>query len=231
MPVFAAAMPEFQTPTVRLVAVYYSKRGTTRSLVDSFGRGASAIGGAAFKAIPVDAADDHWEDLHAADGIVFASPTYIGSIAAEFKLFVEKLSNPVWLDRLWVGKLAAGITVSSGRSGDKLNCLMQMVIFAAQMGMIWVPVPVIGGHYSSKSSEGDLNRLAGYLGIMAQANSDQDVPDVPPRSDHLTAEIHGEFFARTAQQLKLGRSGAPPPDPLPWSRAETIRKAANPEEG
>lgn len=210
---------------VRVAVVYYSQRGNTKSLVDSFARGAGVVPGVSVHALHVDEADANWQVLDEAHAIVFATPTYIGSVAARFKEFIEKLSNPTWLDRLWVGKLAAGITVSSGHSGDKLNCLMQLVIFAAQMGMIWVPMPVIGGGYRSTSTDRDLNRMAGYLGVMGQANSDQDVPDVPPPSDHRTAEIHGEYLALTARQLQLGRDRHPTPEPPAWSRDLTAAGA------
>lgn len=216
-----ARMTRGEAPEVRVAIVYYSNRGTTKALVDSFAGGVQSVGGARAQTVAVADVDQHWDDLHAADGIVFATPTYIGSVAAEFKRFVEKLSNPIWLDRLWVGKLSAGITVSSGSSGDKLNCLMQLVIFASQMGMIWVPMPILGGNYSSRGSDEDLNRMAGYLGVMAQANSDQDVPDVPPRSDRRSAEVHGEYFGRTAQQVKIGREIKPMPGPPPWARELT----------
>ncbi len=153
----------------------------------------------------IEEADNNWQVLHDADAIVFGTPTYIGSVAAEFKAFIEKLNGPIWLDRMWTGKVAAGFTVSAGRSGDKLNCLMQLVIFASQMGMVWVSQPLLGGNYSTQGSEEDLNRMAGYLGVMAQANIDQDTSVVPPESDRITAEIHGEHIAGVARDLAWGR--------------------------
>lgn len=218
-------MTDSQDNPSQIAVVYYSQRGTTKALVESFIRGVERVDGVTARALSVDEVDAHWQVLDDAQAIVFATPTYIGSVAARYKEFIEKLSNPTWLERLWVGKLAAGITVSSGFSGDKLNCLMQLVIFASQMGMIWVPMPVIGGGYSSTRTERDLNRLAGYLGVMSQANSNESVPDVPPRSDHRTAEIHGEFLAMTARQLGAGRVAHPWPSPLPWSREITIKGA------
>ena len=110
---------------------------------------------------------------------------------------------------MWVNKIAAGFTVSAGRSGDKLNCLQQLVIFAAQMGMIWVPVRITGGNYSSAGSEADLNRMAGYIGLMAQANIDEPPELAPPPSDIETAEMHGHHVASVARQYALGRRELP----------------------
>jgi len=207
---------------IDIVIIYYSQKGHTKALVDSFARGASSVDNVGVTLVSVDEVDDNWPRLNGAHAIVFATPTFIGSVAAEFKKFVEKLT-PTWLHRKWVGKLSAGITVSSGLSGDKLNCLMELVIFASQMGMIWLPMPVIGGRYKSTGGEHELNRMAGYLGVMAQANSDQDATLAPPPSDHRTAEIHGEYVALTARQVTLGRELSPNPDPLPWAREITIR--------
>ena len=110
---------------------------------------------------------------------------------------------------MWLNKVAAGFTVSAGRSGDKLNCMQQLVIFASQMGMIWVPLRITGGNYSSQGSEEDLNRMAGYLGVMAQANIDEDTDHAPPPSDIQTAELHGNHIANVTRQYASGRRQFP----------------------
>ena len=86
-----------------------------------------------------------------------------------------------------------------------LACLQQLVVFASQMGMIWVPVRITGGNYSSQGSEDDLNRMAGYLGVMAQANIDEPPELAPPPSDIRTAELHGNHIANVARQFAHGR--------------------------
>ena len=47
--------------------------------------------------------------------------------------------------------------------------------------------------------------MAGYLGVMAQANIDEDTSGVPPESDRRTAEIHGEHIAAVTRDLVWGR--------------------------
>jgi NAD(P)H dehydrogenase (quinone) len=190
--------------------VYYSGfKGATQALAEAICRGAQTVPGCDVLVIPVDEVDQHWGRLHASDAIIFGTPTYMGSVAAKFKEFIEKLAGEVWLERLWLNKVASGFTVSAGRSGDKLNCLQQLVIFASQMGMIWVPVRVTGGNYSTQGSENDLNRMAGYLGVMAQANIDEPVDLAPPSSDIETAEMHGAHVATVAMQYALGRRQHP----------------------
>lgn len=190
----------------KIAIVYFSNfKGNTEILAKAVQRGAESVEDTEVTLIHTDAVDEHWATLHAADAIIFGSPTYIGSVAARFKEFIEKLAGEVWLQRLWVNKVAGGFTVSAGRSGDKLACLQQLVTFASQMGMMWVPMRITGGNYSSQGSETDLNRMAGYLGVMAQANIDEPAELAPPPSDIATAELHGNHIANVARQFAHGR--------------------------
>jgi multimeric flavodoxin WrbA len=198
------------TISIRVCVVYFSQfRGATEQLARAVARGAESVPGTDVQLIPVEEVEAHWGTLHGADAIVFGTPTYIGSVAAKFKEFIEKLAGEVWLERMWVNKIAAGFTVSAGRSGDKLACLQQLVTFAAQLGMLWVPLRITGGNYSSAGSESDLNRMAGYLGVMAQANIDEPAEQAPPKSDIETAELHGNHIAHVTRQFACGRRAAP----------------------
>lgn len=202
----------------RITIVYFSGfRGSTRRLAEVIGEGARRVADTDVELVSVDQVDDRWARLHASDAIVFGSPTYVGSIAARFKEFIEKLAGDVWLSRAWTGKLAGGFTVSAGRSGDKLIALQQLIAAAAQMGMVWVSQPVLGGNYSTSGSEADLNRMAGYLGVMAQANIDEGPDRAPPESDLETARIYGEHIANLARQLRAGRAALGVPEPPPFT--------------
>lgn len=196
--------------TTSISIVYFSGfKGATKQLAEAVRRGAAGVEDTDAVLIRTQDVDEHWARLHSSDAIIFGTPTYIGSVAAEFKVFIERLAGSVWLERLWLNKIAGGFTCSAGRSGDKLNCLQQLVIFAAQMGMIWVPVRITGGNYSTQGSESDMNRMAGYLGVMAQANIDEPPEKAPPPSDIQTAEQHGEHIATVARQYSLGRRERP----------------------
>jgi multimeric flavodoxin WrbA len=194
----------------QVAIVYFSSfKGNTERLAQAVKRGAESVPDTTATLIHTDDVDQHWATLHAADAIIFGSPTYFGGPAARFKAFVERLAGQVWLERLWVNKISGGFTVSAGRSGDKMACLQQLATFAAQAGMLWVPLRITGGNYSSQGSEEDLNRMAGYLGVMAQANIDEPLELAPPRSDILTAELHGNHIANVARQFRHGRLAFP----------------------
>ena len=147
------------------VSIVYdsSFKGQTEVLAKCVLEGVNSVDNVKGYMIHVKNVDDHWNTLHNSQAIIFGSPTYIGGVTAQFKQFIELLAGEIWLKRMWKNKFAAGFTISAGRSGDKLNCLTDMVIFASQMAMIWIPQHILGGNYSTAGSEDDLNRMAGYL--------------------------------------------------------------------
>ncbi|MCB5189438.1 flavodoxin family protein [Methylobacillus arboreus] len=184
----------------KVVVVYHSGYGHTEVQAKAVARGAEKVAGAEVKLFNSEEAQQNWDALNAADAIIFGSPTYMGSASAQFKAFMDA-SSSIWYNRGWKDKVAAGFTVSASQSGDKLNTLVQLTIFAAQHGMIWVGNDLLPGNNSSTGSVNDLNRLGGFLGGLAQANSDQG-PDVAPlQSDLLTAEHLGERVANIAKKI------------------------------
>ena len=139
-----------------------------------------------------------------ADAIVFGAPTYMGSVSAQFKAFMDA-SASVWFTRGWKDRLAAGFTNSASQSGDKLNSLQQLSIFAAQHGMIWVGLDLLPGNNSSKGSVNDLNRLGSFLGAMAQSNNDEGPEKGPIASDLATAKHLGQRVATLTAQFKAAK--------------------------
>ena len=90
-------------------------------------------------------------------------------------------------------------------SGDKLNTLVSIAIFAAQHGMHWINLGMLPGWNSSSGSGEDLNRLGSSLGAMAQANVDEGPDVVPPASDVRTAYGLGVRVATVTHQLVRGK--------------------------
>lgn len=183
-----------------IAVVYHSGQGHTRALARAAVNGIEEAGALAALYTAEEAAQN-LEAFARYDGIVFGSPTYMGSVSASFKLFMEESRH---VRGAWRDKLAAGFTNSASHSGDKLNTLVQMSIFAAQHGMLWVSLGLRAGNNSSRGSENDLNRLGSFLGAMAQSNADQDDTIAPPLSDRQTAFQLGLRVARIAQQMRAG---------------------------
>ena len=204
------SMPEPDT-TVSVAVVYDSGSrgypvlsGRTRVLAEAVATGARAVEGTLVTLIPVADRASHWEALDAADAVVFGCPTYMGSGSAALKAFMEE-TIPQFLEQRWKDKLAAGFTNSAGMSGDKLLALQQLAGFAAQHGMIWITLGQLPGWPTSAGSADDPNRLASFLGLMAQSNADQGPDLAPPASDRATAERFGQRISEVAHRWARGR--------------------------
>ena len=61
--------------------------------------------------------------------------------------------------------------------------------------MIWISLGQLPGWQSSNGTAADLNRLASFLGLMAQSNSDQGPDQAPPEKDRRTGELFGRRIA------------------------------------
>lgn len=193
---------------VRVAVVFHSGFGHTRVQAEAVHRGAAGTPGATSVLVPVDHVGAHWDDLDAADAIVFGTPTYMAGPSAPFKAFLDSTSAR-WQEQRWQDKLAAGFTNSAGMNGDKLATLQALSLFAMQHSMVWIGLGLPPGNHSSEGSPDDLNRLAGFLGAMAQSNADQPPELVPPASDQRTAEHLGARVARAAQRWRrAGRLAA-----------------------
>lgn len=174
----------------RLAIVYHSSYGHTAKVAEHVRQGAVRVAGVTVTLMAVDAVD--WPALDAADAIVLGAPTYMGSVSAPFKAFMDHTSRQ-WLRQEWKDKLSAGFTNSGGLSGDKLSVLIQLQVFAAQHGMLWVPFSLM----PTGTGPDDLNRLGSHLGLMTQSdNAPAEI--TPPAGDIRTAEAFGEHVAERA---------------------------------
>ncbi|HUO43296.1 MAG TPA: flavodoxin family protein [Burkholderiales bacterium] len=186
-----------------VVVVYHSGYGHTGKQARAVCDGVKSVAGTVAQLVAVADVDRHWNDLTQADAIIFGAPTYMGSISAEFKKFMEA-SSKLWFTQEWKDKLAAGFTNSASLNGDKLSSLLELSIFAAQHSMIWVSLGLLPAN-NSKSQRNDLNRMGSYLGAMAQSDSDVDADVAPPSGDLETARHLGRRVAEVAARFSAGR--------------------------
>lgn len=186
--------------TCKVCVIYHSGYGHTQRVAESVVNGAKLVTDTDCKLIPVselDEASPLWDDLDSADAMIFGSPTYMGSVSADMKKFMEATSGR-WMEMKWADKLAAGFTNSASQNGDKQNTLVSFVTFAAQHGMVWINLNQPPGNNSSGGSVDDMNRLGASLGAMAQSNADEGPDTAPLPSDLKTAELLGERVAQCA---------------------------------
>lgn len=185
----------------KIAIVYHSGYGHTTVLAESVAEGARRVPGTQVDLVKVEEAEAKWDLLNKADGLVFGAPTYMGSASAPFAAFMDA-SSKIWMKQQWKDKVAAGFTNSGSQNGDKLNTLVQMMLFAMQHGMVWIGLGLLPGNNTSKGSANDINRLGSFAGAMAQSNNDESPDVAPPESDRKTAALLGERVAKFASRQK-----------------------------
>lgn len=188
---------------VRIAIAYHSGYGHTERVAEAIAEGIKTQKDTALSIIRVDKITEaDWEALNLADAIIFGAPTYMGGVSGPFKTFLDQTSK-YWMQNKWKDKIAAGFTNSSSYSGDKLNALMQMVVTAAQHGMIWVGQGELPPSKSGKdnyATPSEINRLGSSLGLMAQSNNDTPLV-TPPAGDLETARIFGKRIVQITEKF------------------------------
>jgi len=148
------------------------------------------------------------DEFDSADAIIFGCPTYMGSMAAEMKRFLEAAVKR-WFAQAWKDKIAGEFTNSSSFSGDKLNTLTGLVINAMQHGMIYVGSAILPRMEAMNHIEGprpdEHIRLGSYVAPMA-ASFQVDPPETPPKGDLETAEAYGKRVAEITLRFVRDRS-------------------------
>ena len=173
-----------------IVIVFHSGYGHTRKVAEAVAEGS---GGAL---LAIDAEGNlpagGWEQLAAADAIVFGSPTYMGSVSWQFKKFADASSKP-WYGQQWKNKLAAGFTNSASMNGDKHSTLHYLITLSQQHSMLWVGTGLMPAN-AKASTRNDINYVASSAGLMTATPSDASPDEMLP-GDLATARKFGQRVA------------------------------------
>ena len=193
----------------KLVVVYHSGYGHTKLQAEAVLKGAAAVSGIKAQLLTADEAKASLDGLDKADAIVFGCPTYMGNVSAGMKSFMEA-TVPKWFTQAWKDKIAGAFTNSSSFSGDKLNTLFGLMVFAMQHGMIFVGTAMLpaandAGAMNSVNGPGPHthNRLGSFIGPMS-ASFQVKPGDAPPPGDLETAELYGRRVAEVTLQYIKG---------------------------
>jgi NAD(P)H dehydrogenase (quinone) len=185
------------TDKTKVIAVFHSGYGHTKVQAEAVLAGANSIEGIDAELMEATDAANNLDKLDEAAAIIFGSPTYMGTVSAQFKAFMDA-SSAKWMTQGWKDKIAGGFTNSSSQVGDKTGTLQTLSVFAAQHGMIWVGLDLPPGNNSTAGSDNNMNRMGASLGAMAQSLADQGPDTSPPNADQETAHYYGARIARAA---------------------------------
>ena len=141
-------MSESNKNTGEILVLYYSRHGATEQMARLAARGVSEAGGSPMlrTVLALDgstnsqAAIVSLEDLSGCAGLILASPTRFGSMAAPLKAFFER-STALWLNGALVGKPAAAITSTGSMHGGQESTLLGMLLPLLHHGMLLVGLP------------------------------------------------------------------------------------------
>ncbi|PZP39745.1 MAG: NADPH-dependent FMN reductase [Pseudomonas fluorescens] len=186
-----------------IVIAYHSGNHHTEAVALEVAKGAESAGASVIVHNIEDPVERLWNDLAAADAIIFGCPTYMGDVSAAFKKFAEETSKP-WFKQEWANKLAAGFTNSGTPAGDKLATLQSFAVLAAQHGMVWVNCGVMPSAFTQDGQ--NLNRAAHYLGLGTTSESAPVSESNPPQEDRATARLFGAHVATAAARWVAGKS-------------------------
>lgn len=141
---------------VRILILYYSRKGSTAELARFGARGVESAGGEAVVRTvpPISANTEATEpkipqsgppfasitDLEKCDGLLLGSPTRFGNMAAPLKYFLEQTSG-LWLKGALVNKPAGVFTSTSSLHGGQESTLISMVLPLIHHGMLWAGIP------------------------------------------------------------------------------------------
>lgn len=185
-----------------LSVVFHSGAGHTQKMAEAVHTGAMTVSGVEAHLLSIESTDfvgGRWMNgrilniLDQSNAIIFGSPTYMGCVSGQMKSFLDATAER-YRSRSWANKVASGFTVSGGLSGDKLNSLQTLALFAMQHGMVWI------GQEQTPFNDQDINRLGFYLGAAGQAMHES--PDVAPnKQDKETGIILGARVASFARKL------------------------------
>jgi NAD(P)H dehydrogenase (quinone) len=168
---------------IKLAIIFHSVTGTTKQLASS---------------VAADIIEGRFnncgllEKLTDVDAIIFGSPTFMGSMSAQFKAFADA-TGELWAEKAWSDKVAAGFTIGSNLSGDQLHTIQYLQVFANQHGMLWASLDIPGN-----CDPQNRNRLGAQSGLIAHSKDGQ-LND----TDLMTAHYLGQRVAHVTKKFAM----------------------------
>jgi NAD(P)H dehydrogenase (quinone) len=122
---------------LKILIIYHSVFGNTKTLAESIAAGAQSAG-AEVTIKPVAEADPR--ELVNFDGLILGCPTRFGTVSSELKAFMDR-TGYVWKQGQLVNKIGAAFATSNTLHGGQETTLLTIHYFLFNHGMIVVGVP------------------------------------------------------------------------------------------
>ena len=208
------------SPTVKILVLFYSFTGKTAQLSRYIAEGAREIPGTEVKVMRVPElmpdsvfeskpelmkARESYEhipiatidDLTSADGVAFGTPVHFGSFASQLKQFIDQLS-PVFVKGTMVGKPAAIFTSVGSNHGGEEAAMLSLMVPLLNLGMIPIGVP-----YPIQGAGPDFDAGSPYGAIYVTGHKGEKELG---EGDIKVAKILGKRLAAMSKIVKHGCS-------------------------
>jgi NAD(P)H dehydrogenase (quinone) len=203
---------------MKVLVVYYSLYGHTYAMARAVEKGVASVAGIEpvfrrveeFESVRQATADSKHanalrdqtkdipvctvDDLRAADGVVFGSPTRYGNMTAQMKQLIDSTVN-LWVKGEMEGKPAAVFTSTASTHGGQETTLITMMVPLLHLGMIIVGLP-----YSLPGMIHTEGRGGTPYGATTIAGAKGELPPKP--EDLQLAEALGKRLAETTKKLR-----------------------------
>jgi NAD(P)H dehydrogenase (quinone) len=203
---------------MKVLVVYYSLYGHTYAMARAVEKGVASVPGVEpvfrrveeFESVRQATADSKHanalrdqtkdvpvctvDDLRAADGVVFGSPTRYGNMTAQMKQLIDSTVN-LWVKGEMEGKPAAVFTSTASTHGGQETTLITMMVPLLHLGMIIVGLP-----YSLPGMIHTEGRGGTPYGATTIAGAKGELPPKP--EDLQLAEALGKRLAETTKKLR-----------------------------
>jgi NAD(P)H dehydrogenase (quinone) len=204
---------------MKVLVVYYSMYGHTLQLAQAVAEGVEQVAGLEVvlrrvqefdtvnsiidqneaarqvrdqqQSIPICTVDD----LKAADGVVFGSPTRYGNMTAQMKQLIDSTAS-LWLNGDMEGKPAGVFTSTASTHGGQETTLLTMMVPLLHLGMVVVGVPYSTSGMIHTEARGGTpygaSTIAGGQGELSPQPEDLDIARaLGRRVAEITAKIRG----------------------------------------
>ena len=173
----------------KTIVVYHSGYGHTKRVAESVAEGAAA------ELLAIDAEgnlpEGGWEQLAAADAIIFGTPTRFGNVAAELKAFIDSLGG-LWAKGKLVNKAGAVIVSTQTTHGGNETTALTLYAPMAHLGLVIVPAGYVDPVLFAAGTPYGASTVSGN----GQPPTDNDV---------AAAKVHGGRVAKIAAAIKSTR--------------------------
>ena len=136
------------------------------------------------------------DDLRAADGVIFGSPTRYGNMTAQMKALIDSTAQ-LWLNGEMEGKPAGVFTSTASTHGGQETTLLTMMVPLLHLGMLIVGVPYsLPGMIHTEARGGTpygATTIAGPRGELQPTPEDLAIAKaLGRRVSEVTADVRGK---------------------------------------